>query len=94
MTPLDYALRYASFDWPVLPLRPREKTPLGGYGLHHATIDEKIIRRWFKDWPNAGIGLALAQAGLCAIDIDPRNGATVTPEDFPPTLTARTGGDG
>lgn len=93
-TPLDYALRYASFGWPVLPLRPREKTPLGGFGLHHATDSERIIRRWFDSWPNAGIGVALAQAGLCAVDIDPRNGATVTPEDFPATLTARTGGDG
>jgi hypothetical protein len=94
MTPLDYALRYASFGWPILPLRPREKKPLGGYGLHHASTDEKIIRRWFKDWPTAGVGVALAPAGLCAIDIDPRNGATETPEDFPATLTASTGGGG
>lgn len=91
---LDYALAYAALGWPVLPIRARTKLPAGGQGLKHATTDTNTIRGWFKRWPDAGVGVSLEAAGLCAIDIDPRNGTTKTPADYPATLTARTGGGG
>lgn len=93
---LDYALRYASFGWPVLPIKPRQKTPRGGNGFDHATTDEHQIREWFTRWPDANIGIALAPAGLCAIDIDPRNGGSPSDVDIPlvDVLMAKTGGGG
>lgn len=92
MSNLDYALKYASVGWPVLPVIPREKKPLDGNGFDHATTDEQIIRGWFNHCPDANIGIALAPAGLAAIDIDPRHGGCA--DDLPgalDTLTAKTG---
>jgi len=91
---LPYVLAYAALAWPVLPIKPGDKRPLGGQGIKHATTDEKTIRAWWARWPTAGIALYLAGAGLCAIDIDPRAGTKKTPKDFPATLRARTGGGG
>lgn len=91
---LEYALAYAALSWPVLPIKPGTKSPLGGKGIKHATTDEKTIRDWWGRWPSAGMAVYLAGAGLCAIDIDPRNGTTKTSTDFPATLTAWTGGGG
>jgi RecA/RadA recombinase len=92
--PLQYALSYAAAGLPVLPVDPMTKRPLGGHGIDHATCDPDVIAEWLRRWPNAALGIHLAGAGLCAVDIDPRNGATKTPADFPPTLTASTGGGG
>ncbi len=91
---LEYALAYAALGWLVLPIKPGTKLPEGGQGIEHATTDPEVIRAWFARWPLAGVAVYLAGSGLCAIDIDPRNGATKTPANFPPTLTARTGGGG
>lgn len=95
MTPLDYALRYASFGWPVLPVK-RDKKPLGGNGFDHATTDDTTIRDWFTRWPDANIGIALSPAGLAAIDIDPRNGGSLEAVklSIEDTLSAQTGGGG
>lgn len=91
--PLEYALTYAALGWPVLPIGA-DKRPKAGQGIKHASTDEAVIRGWWARWPDAGVGIHLGAAGLCAIDIDPRNGATKTASDFPATLTARTGGGG
>jgi hypothetical protein len=95
MTPRDAALSYASLGWPVLPIRPRSKLPATEHGLTDATCDAAQIRAWWERWPEAGVGIALAPAGLCAVDVDPRNGGALEalPEQ-PDTLTARTGGGG
>ena len=80
-TPLAYALAYANMGWHVLPLEPRAKVPLGRLvprGMLDATTDPETIRRWWKASPQAGIGIALAQSGLVALDIDPRNGGAET----------------
>jgi hypothetical protein len=84
-TPLAWALAYAQIGWHVLPLEPRQKQPLGRLvprGMLDATTDLQTIRTWWIRHPNAGIGIALAQSGLVAIDVDPRNGGTETFEQL------------
>jgi len=54
------ALDYARRGWPVLPLAPGSKVPLGKlvpHGLHDATTDPSVILRLWLDTPSAGIGL-------------------------------------
>lgn len=81
---LAYALRYAQLlGWPVLPLYPRTKKPHGQLvpnGFKDASTDPEVIRGWWAACPDAGIGIALAAAGLVAVDIDPRNGGMLTIE--------------
>lgn len=84
-TPLSWALAYAQMGWHVLPLSPGTKQPLGHLvprGMLDATTDITTIRSWWARVPNAGVGIALAQSGLVAIDIDPRNGGTETFEQL------------
>ena len=84
-TPLSWALAYAQMGWHVLPLEPGTKQPLGRLvprGMLDATTDITTIRSWWMRHPNAGVGIALAQSGLVAIDVDPRNGGTDTFEQL------------
>lgn len=84
-TPLAYALAYASMRWHVLPLEPGTKHPLGRLvprGMLDATTDPETISAWWTKHPGAGIGIALAQSGLVAVDVDPRNGGTDTFEQL------------
>lgn len=72
------------------------------HGVKEATTNPQIIERWFREDPDANIGVAAGSvADLLVLDIDPRNGGTenlgaVCREigDLPPTVTARTGGGG
>jgi hypothetical protein len=115
---LAAALAYSRRGWEVFPLytanpgacscRRRRKCshpgkhPLTRHGVHDATTDEAIIRRWWACWPSANIGIATG--GLCSlvvIDVDPANGGEVSRDrlqslmgSLPPTLTAQTGGGG
>ena len=43
-----------------------------------ATSNPDIARDWWATDPDAGIGISLAQSGLVALDIDPRNGGDET----------------
>lgn len=84
-TPLAYALAYASMGWHVLPLEPGAKAPLGRLvprGMLDATTDAEVISGWWARYPLAGVGIALAQSGLVAVDVDPRNGGTETFEQL------------
>ncbi len=49
---------------------------LAQMGQKSATTDPDIIAAWWKVMPDANIGVYLAPSGLCAIDIDPRNGGS------------------
>ncbi|SCW77488.1 phage/plasmid primase, P4 family, C-terminal domain-containing protein [Sphingobium faniae] len=88
LSPLGQAaLSYARRGWPVFPCREKTeivetfggrkrelkaKAPYGGSGVKDATIDEAVIKGWWRRWPNAMIGLAMGHNGLFALDFDPR----------------------
>lgn len=66
---LDAALLYASWGWPVFPLRPQSKVPATRHGFKDATTDRDRIEAWWKRHPDANIGLPTGLA-FDVIDID------------------------
>ncbi len=82
---LKKALKYAERGWYVLPMHfkmesgavaklPLTKWRKGEKG-EHATTDPVVIRRWWKRWPNAGVGIACGPSELLVIDVDGDEGA-------------------
>src|SRR5580700_5902678 len=87
---LQYALNCARRGWPVIPLNWAEhgscscpamkctspgKHPLTVRGIKDATTDTEWIRTWWKEFPEANIGIATgAASGIVALDVDPRHG--------------------
>lgn len=77
---LDAALIYAErCNWAVLPIAPGTKAPCFDpvdlpNGKNSATTDPDLIRRWWRRWPRAGVGIAAAPSRLVFTDVDPRNG--------------------
>ena len=81
---VDWALWYASKGWYVFPIWPmREGRCACGEptcispGKHPrirwkagATIDPAMIKRWWRQWPDAGIGLAAGPSHLFVVDAD------------------------
>jgi P4 family phage/plasmid primase-like protien len=78
------------------------KHPLTPHGLRDASSDSAVVKRWWRDNPDASIGIAMGpESGLIAIDVDPRNGGTATLQKketelgkLPNTVTSLTGGGG
>jgi putative DNA primase/helicase len=99
---LSAALQYAGLGWRVHPLRPRGKVPLLNDWPSKATTDLDTIRGWWRQWPDANIGLATGRASGCwVLDCDPAHGGLETLqmlEDshglLPVTPTCLTGGGG
>ena len=103
---IDAALAYAARGWRVLPLVPRDKTPLIPGCFKNATTDAATIRAWWKSEPNANIGIRCGD-GLTVIDVDDKPekhggilGSDVLREwelengDIAPTVTAISGTGG
>lgn len=94
------AYSYAERGWPVLPLEPGGKKPIGWlvpHGLRQATTDLSTIRHWWSQEPKANVGL---RTGVCfdALDCDGEGAMTAFPPDRrsgeppivgPTVLTAR-----
>ena len=86
---LEFALRLAE-RWPVLPLHcvkdgkcrcgaqdcPNAgKHPLTEHGVKDATTDKNQIRAWWRENPDANIGIAMGDdSGILVLDEDPRHG--------------------
>jgi archaellum biogenesis ATPase FlaH len=63
---------------PVFPCQ-QNKRPYVGNGFHAATQDEKQIRQWWAQWPNALVGVPTGQAtGLVVLDYDPDKATSAT----------------
>lgn len=55
-------------------VKPLAKQPYIKFGLNAASTDEEIIRKWWKKYPNAGIGVNCGISGLFVVDIDMKKG--------------------
>lgn len=69
---LEAALEYAARGWAVFPLQPRGKRPIPGTSGHNdASTDPAKIRSWWKEIPNANIGIRCdSESGPIVIDVD------------------------
>ncbi len=113
---LDAALLYAGLGWRVFPLHSMRdgacscgdaacpspaKHPRTRRGCKDATTDERRIRAWWRQWPDANVAVATGRdSGLMVIDVDPRHNGDDTWDALqhelavPPTWEVRTGGGG
>lgn len=88
---LTAALGYAEHkSWRVFPVGD-DKRPLVKW-KESASRDPRMIREWWRRYPEAGIGFAIPE-GVLVVDVDPRNGG-VLPDGLPATRTSRTRSDG
>lgn len=88
---LSAALDYAKRGWSVLPLHNPTRTggctcgkpdctsigkhPRLPNGVKGASADPSLIKHWWKQWPEANIGIATgANSGLAVLDIDVKSG--------------------
>jgi hypothetical protein len=69
---IEAALQYASEGYKVHPLKENEKTPLLSGWKNLASSKEETIRQWWKDYPNANIGVFTK--GLVVVDVDIKGG--------------------
>src|SRR5207244_5146537 len=114
---LEAALGYAACGWRVFPLHaPRvggctcrrrdcdrpAKHPRTEHGLHDATVDSAVVRRWWAQWPEANVGVVTGTAsGFWVLDVDVHHGGDDSLADLehrhdalPETVHALTGGGG
>jgi hypothetical protein len=94
------ALGMAAKGVAVFPCAPNAKHPLTPHGLHDASTDPAVIRRWATQWPHAELAIATGcRSGLLVVDLDCKRGidgrATLSIfesqlGDLPATLTAQT----
>src|SRR6516162_3079795 len=115
---LDTALAYAARGWHVFPCHTPTtqgcsctkraacddtgKHPRTQHGLKNATTDAAQIRKWWRMWPQANIGVAAgAVSGFVVLDVDSYKGGTESLRDLeqsyrplPETVQQLTGGGG
>jgi hypothetical protein len=73
MTTYRAALAATARGWPVVPLRPREKTPVLRRWEDEATLDRDRLRQWWSRRPY-NVGIACGPAGLLVVDLDVPHG--------------------
>lgn len=66
---------YAAHDWYVLPLAGKKPLKrLAPHAYKSASSEPDVIRNWWRDTPDANVGIACAPSGLVVIDADERAG--------------------
>jgi hypothetical protein len=92
---LHAALRVAGYGWRVFPCLPRQKEPCFKNDLELASTDAEVIRKWWTEWPNANLAVALDN--VVVLDVDGPEGEkslrTLVEKNspLPPTLESKTG---
>jgi hypothetical protein len=72
---LTAALEYAAKGLPVFPCKRTDKRPLTKNGFKDATTDPDQIRAWWKQWPDAMIGMPTGKvSGIDVADLDVKKG--------------------
>lgn len=89
---LRAALDYASRGWAVFPLQGKRPIP-GTHGHRDATVDRATIKAWWREYPEANIGIACDdQSGPIVLDVDGPEGMISLGEiKLPRTLEATSG---
>lgn len=67
------ALAYASWGWPVFPLKAGQKVPATKNGFKDATTDKDRLARWWDRNPHSNIGLPTGHA-FDVVDVDAPKG--------------------
>jgi hypothetical protein len=92
------ACEYAERGLFVLPANG--KLPLTPRGFHSASKDPDKVRKWWKRWPEANIGIACDASDLVVLDVDKRSGGFDTLDELesmcelPQTPCSQSGGNG
>jgi hypothetical protein len=76
---LEAAQAWAHRGVPVLPTWPEGKAPLTRRGVHDATTDPDVLRRWWTRWPDANLAIATGAPGPDVLDVDIRGGESGWP---------------
>ena len=73
---LDAALEYAQAGYAVIPVTRADKRPYIAGGSHSASTDPDVIRKWWKQYPNANVAIVCGavSGNLFAIDVDVKDG--------------------
>lgn len=65
------AVLCAKRGWCVFPCNPSNKKPLTEHGLNDATRDRATIEQWWREWPDAMIGVRTGpESGVFVVDLD------------------------
>lgn len=68
---LSAALAYAAKGLPVFPCKPHNKRPYTEHGFKDASTNAEQIERWWKQWPDALIGIPAGEKSrFWVLDID------------------------
>ncbi len=91
MNMLEAALRYAKDGWPVGILNGKEAT-FTAHGVSDFTTNISTIRKWFKEHPDANIGIRIGPLHM-VVDVDNPSSLGVMPEALGTTRHACTSGE-
>ncbi len=73
MTNADWAKTYSEMGWSIFPVVPKDKVPLTANGVDDATSDPEQVAWWWKDRPDASIGVACGEPSrMWVLDVEVR----------------------